>query len=139
MLCVEMCSPEAANVSLKNDCFGRVVLCCFVFQMCCCCLAFLSISWSDCSCTSSPIADKQNEAAPLTVASVQHDSWATLGFLRGVASPSHSSVVFCTPRWIQLLLGITEATLPSVTVQKSSPRSLVQQVSYILETKCTLH
>ena len=29
--------------SLKNDCFGQVLLCC-------CCLAFLSISWSDCSC-----------------------------------------------------------------------------------------
>ena len=34
---------------IKNDCFGRVVLCCFAFLLCCCCcLAFLSISWSDC-------------------------------------------------------------------------------------------
>ena len=31
--------PEAANFSLKNDCFGRVVLCtCFAFLLCCCCL-----------------------------------------------------------------------------------------------------
>ena len=29
---------EAAKFSLKNECFGQVVLCC------CCCLAFLSIS-----------------------------------------------------------------------------------------------
>ena len=44
---------RTANYSLKNDCFGRVVLCCFAFLLCCycCCLAFLSISWSDCSCT----------------------------------------------------------------------------------------
>ena len=37
--------------ALKNDCFGRVVLCCFAFLLCCCCcLAFLSISRIDCSC-----------------------------------------------------------------------------------------
>ena len=35
--------PEAANFSLKNDCFRRVVLCCFAFLLCCCCcLAFNS-------------------------------------------------------------------------------------------------
>ena len=43
--------PEAANFSLKNDCFGRVVLCCFAFLLYYCCLAFLGISWSYCSCT----------------------------------------------------------------------------------------
>ena len=32
--------------SLKNNCFGRVVLCCFVFLLCCVALSFfLSISW----------------------------------------------------------------------------------------------
>ena len=41
----------AANFSLKNDCSGWVVLCCFAFLLCCCCcLPFLSVSWSDCSC-----------------------------------------------------------------------------------------
>ena len=31
--------PEEANFSLKNDCFGPVVLCCFAFLLCCCCVA----------------------------------------------------------------------------------------------------
>ena len=26
--------PKAANFSWKNDCFGRVVLCCFAFLFC---------------------------------------------------------------------------------------------------------
>ena len=39
--------PEAANFSLKKDCFGQIVLCCFAFLLCCCCcLAFLR---GDCS------------------------------------------------------------------------------------------
>ena len=39
-------SRQLYNFSLKNDCFGQVVLCCFAFLLCCwCCLAFLSISW----------------------------------------------------------------------------------------------
>ena len=29
--------PEAANFSLKNDYFERVVLYCFAFLLCCCC------------------------------------------------------------------------------------------------------
>ena len=33
---MDICTCEAANFSLKNDCFGRVVLCCFA---CCCCVA----------------------------------------------------------------------------------------------------
>ena len=40
--------PEAANFSGKIDCFGRVVLGCFAFLLCCC-VAF-SISWSEFSC-----------------------------------------------------------------------------------------
>ena len=32
--------PEAANFSLKNDCLGRVVLCCFVVLLCCVVLSF---------------------------------------------------------------------------------------------------
>ena len=41
--------PKAANFSLKN--FRRVMLCCFAFLLCyCCCLDFLSISWSNCIC-----------------------------------------------------------------------------------------
>ena len=34
--------PEAANFFLKNNCFGRVVLCCFVFLLCCVALPRLS-------------------------------------------------------------------------------------------------
>ena len=33
---------EAANFSLKKDCLGRVVLCCFVFLLCCVALPCLS-------------------------------------------------------------------------------------------------
>ena len=41
-----------SSLQIYNDCFGRVVLCCFAFLLCCCyCLAFLSISRIDCSCT----------------------------------------------------------------------------------------
>ena len=40
--------PEAADFSLKNDCFGRVVLCCFAFLLCCVCPA--SLFEVDCSC-----------------------------------------------------------------------------------------
>ena len=74
-------------------------------------------------------SDKQNQSPSLTVASIQHDSWATLGFLRGVVSPPHSRTVFCTPQWIQLLLSVIEAALPSIKRQKPSPHTLVQQVS----------
>ena len=41
--------PEAANFSLKNDCFERVelVLCCFVFLLCCVALPCLSEHLTD--------------------------------------------------------------------------------------------
>ena len=35
---------EAANFSLKNDCFGRVALCFFAFLLCCCCCLAFSAS-----------------------------------------------------------------------------------------------
>ena len=72
-----------------------------------------------------PLSDEQNHSK---VASLQHDSWVTLGFLRGVASPPHSSAVFCTPQWIQLLLGLIEDTLPSISRQKQPRYPLEQQV-----------
>ena len=34
--------PEVANFSLKNDCFGRVVLCCFAF----CCVVVVALPFS---------------------------------------------------------------------------------------------
>jgi E3 ubiquitin-protein ligase HERC2 len=73
-------------------------------------------------------AQTGDQQSQTTVAAIQHDSWVTLGFLRGVASPPHSSAVFCTPHWIQLLLGIVESALPSVSRQKQPPFPLVQQV-----------
>ena len=43
--------PPEAVFSLKNNCLGRVVLCCFVFLLCSVALSFsLSISWIIKSC-----------------------------------------------------------------------------------------
>ncbi|CAI8025922.1 E3 ubiquitin-protein ligase HERC2 [Geodia barretti] len=62
---------------------------------------------------------KTDDQIQSKVTSLQNDSWVTLGFLRGVASPPHSSAVFCTPQWIQLLLGLIENALPSVSRPKT--------------------
>ena len=39
----DICPPEAALFSLKNNYFGQVVLCCFCLLLCC--DGFVSISW----------------------------------------------------------------------------------------------
>ena len=36
--------PRKPIFSLKNDCLGRVVLSCFVFLLCCCCVALFHLS-----------------------------------------------------------------------------------------------
>ena len=57
--------PEAVDSSLKNDCFGQVVLCFSAFLLCCCFLAFLTslgVIVPPCTCTSA-LCEKNNSTA----------------------------------------------------------------------------
>ena len=69
--------PSEADFSLKNNCFGQVVLCCFVFLLCCVALPCLSKHLMDdyshvqctciCMCTLSA-----GSVAQLVIVSVQN-------------------------------------------------------------------
>ena len=61
------------------------------------------------------------------VAAVQHEAWATLGFLRGVSSLPLSGQAFCTPQWVQLMMEVITGASP-LNKQDPTGRSLLKQV-----------
>ena len=64
----------------------------------------------------------------------QHKHWATLGFIRGISTPSRAGQAFCSIQWITLLFSIIESGLPSPgsQVKRIEPSTLLQQVFYML-------
>ncbi len=62
------------------------------------------------------------------VAAVQHEAWATLGFLRGVSSLPLSGQAFCTPQWVQLMMEVITGASP-LNKQDPTGRSLLKQVN----------
>lgn len=64
------------------------------------------------------------------MAALQHETWATLGFLRGVCTPQVSGQALCSPQWIDLMMGIIECASP-LSHQRHPLHSLIQQVAGI--------
>ena len=61
------------------------------------------------------------------VAYRQHETWATLGFLRGVSTSRVFSRAFCSSQWIELIMGIIQSASPLASY-RSQAHSIVQQV-----------
>ena len=64
-----------------------------------------------------------------SVAAQQHETWATLGFLRGVSTTKRSGRAFCTQQWIELMMEVIKGASPLAKSKGSRSKSLVQQVS----------
>ena len=64
------------------------------------------------------------------MASWQYKQWATLGFVRGIATPSQSGQAFCSTQWMSLLFNIIENSLPTPSgqVKLLDSSTLLQQV-----------
>ena len=69
------------------------------------------------------------------VASWQYKQWATLGFVRGIATPSQSGQAFCSTQWMSLLFNIIETSLPTPSGQLKllDSSTLLQQVCKYFE------
>ena len=63
------------------------------------------------------------------MAAQQHETWATLGFLRGVSTTKRSGRTFCTPQWIDLMMDVIKGASPLARSKGSRSKALVQQVS----------
>ena len=61
------------------------------------------------------------------VAAQEREMWATLGLLRGVFSSQSSGHAFCTPQWINLMVGIIKKS-SALNPFNSQTKALVQQV-----------
>jgi len=63
------------------------------------------------------------------VASWQYKQWATLGFVRGITTPTQAGQAFCSTQWMSLLFNIIESSLPTPGQLKLLDSStLLQQV-----------
>jgi hypothetical protein len=61
------------------------------------------------------------------VAAQEREMWATLGLLRGVFSVKGSGQAYCSPEWIDLMMGVIKKA-PFLGAHTAQTRSLVQQV-----------
>ena len=59
------------------------------------------------------------------VAAQESEMWATLGLLRGVFSLKGSGQAYCSPEWINLMMGVVKK---APFIGATQTRSLVQQV-----------
>ena len=80
--------------------------------------------------------EERNHSDINSVAAQQHETWATLGFLRGVSTTKRSGRAFCTPQWIELMMEVIKGASPLARSKGSRSKALVQQVSWKLCT-CT--
>ena len=74
-----------------------------------------------------PLPDARNQSLSCAVAATQHETWATFGFLRGMATPTLSGRALCSPQWIELMMYIIESASP-LSSQRPPPHTLAQQV-----------
>jgi len=68
------------------------------------------------------------------VSAQEYEMWATLGLLRGVASPDGSGRAFCNHKWVELLMSAAKKAAPLFSHQHS--KCLVQEVKYGLCLVC---
>ena len=73
--------------------------------------------------------DIRNQSDINSIAAQQHETWATLGFLRGVSTTKQSGRAFCTRRWIELMMEVIKEASPLARSKGSHSKALVQQVS----------
>lgn len=74
-------------------------------------------------------SDIRNQSDINSIAAQQHETWATLGFLRGVSTTKQSGRAFCTRRWIELMMEVIKEASPLARSKGSHSKALVQQVS----------
>lgn len=74
-------------------------------------------------------SDTRNHSDINSIAAQQHETWATLGFLRGVSTTKRSGRAFCTRQWIELMMEIIKEASPLARSKGSHSKALVQQVS----------
>lgn len=60
------------------------------------------------------------------VSAQEFEMWATLGLLRGVASPEGAGRAFCNRKWVELLMGLARKASPLSS--HTHGRCLVQEV-----------
>ena len=67
------------------------------------------------------------------IAAMQHNAWATFGFLRGVSSLPLSGQAFCTPQWVQFMMEVITGASP-LHKRESQGKFLLKQVKHSLCT-----
>ena len=81
----------------------------------------------------------RNQSDINSIAAQQHETWATLGFLRGVSTTKQSGRAFCTQRWVELMMEVIKEASPLARSKGSHSKALVQQVlPFTLVLSCTL-
>lgn len=63
------------------------------------------------------------------VSAQECEMWATLGFLRGVATPEGSGRAFCSKKWVELLMNATKKSSPLST--HSHSKCMIHEVCCI--------
>ena len=71
--------------------------------------------------------DLRSKSVINMVAAQQHETWATLGFLRGISGQKMFGRAFCSTQWIDLMMGVITKASP-LTIPRPTTRPLVQQV-----------
>lgn len=75
--------------------------------------------------------DLRNQSIINMVAAQQHETWATLGFLRGVSSQKMFGRAFCSSEWIDLMMGVIKKASP-LAMPRPTTRPLLKQVCICL-------
>lgn len=73
--------------------------------------------------------DVRNQSDINSIAAQQHETWATLGFLRGVSTTKTAGRAYCTQQWVELMMEVVQEASPVVKSKRSQSKTLVQQVS----------
>ena len=71
------------------------------------------------------------------IATVQHHTWATLGFLRGMVACNKVGNAFCTDKWMKLIMKLIDKPSTKLTQSFQAEQQVYVCVCVYVYTHCT--